>query len=388
GVAMRVAVIAAVAGRHAASSQRPVAAQTLRPPSTEAQSPTSPRRRGTRSWHALHTTQHCAMAVPAHLDQHLKLLVEVAREHAIILLDPDGNIVWWNPAAERIFGAAAETVAGEHLSSLFTEEDRRHDLAANELDTARSHVASENDRWLVRADGSLFWAVGATSCLRDESGRVLGFGKILRNRTDLREQLDTAHNNIDQLREQKEHQSAFLSTLSHELRNPLAPLSSAAELLRRLPADSPQRDAFLDVVDRQVAMLSRLVDDLLDVARIGAGKVDLALQPVALQDVLRQAVDTVRSRIERHGHHLHFLVPSVPIDILADEQRLIQVFTNLLGNAIKYTPEGGTIWVKATIEENEAVARVQDDGAGIASDMLPRIFDLFTQVDRTRERSE
>ena len=325
---------------------------------------------------------------PPPVDQLLRLLAEVAREHAILLLDADGHITWWNPTASRIFGISCEEVAGKHLSFLFTEEDRALQLPDLELEVARMNGAAENDRWLARPDGTQFWAVGATTCLRDDAGNSIGFGKILRNRTDAKEQIDTLRNTVDKLREQDEHRTTFLSTLSHEMRNPLTPLTNAAEVLRRLPADSVQRTAFLDIIDRQVAMLARLVDDLMDVARIGAGKVELELKVVVLQDVLRQAIESLSPRIQVLGHNLELLVPPVPILVHGDEQRLLQVFTNLVGNAIKYTPRGGNIWVKATVEENEAVARIEDDGSGIAPDMLPMIFDLFTQAERTRGQSQ
>jgi PAS domain S-box-containing protein len=324
---------------------------------------------------------------PSH-DRLLRRLADATKEHVLILFDPDGHILWWNSAAEDVFGASSESVAGRHLSFLFTEEDKARQLPELELETARSSGAAENDRWLRRPNGSVFWASGATTCLRDESGTILGFGKILRNRTDLKEQLDTLRNTAQELREHEARQKASLSILSHELRNPLTPLSNASNLLRVLPDDSKDRASCLDMIDRQVAMLSRLVDDLMDVARIGAGKVEVELRPTVLQTVLGQAIDAVTPRLEQHRHQLEVLVPPTPIPVVADDQRLVQVFTNLIGNAIKYTQDGGRIWVKATTEGSEAVARVQDDGIGIPPEMLPRIFELFTQVDVSRTRSE
>jgi PAS domain S-box-containing protein len=328
------------------------------------------------------------MGPPVSFDRLLRCLADVTKEHVLILLDPDGHVLWWNRAAEDVFGAPCEAVKGRFFSFLFLEEDRNRDLPALELEVARSNGAAENDRWLQRLDGSVFWASGATTVLRDESGNTLGFGKILRNRTDFKEQLDTFRNTVQELRERDAQRNASLSILSHELRNPLTPLSNASNLLRVLPPDSSDRPACLDIIDRQVALLARLVEDLMDVARIGPGKVEVDLRPMLLQSVLREAIDMVKPRLDERGHRLEFLAPAVPIAIAADGQRLHQVFTNLLGNAIKYTPDGGRIWVKATIEEDEAVARVQDDGLGIAPDMLPRIFDLFTQAEVSRTRAE
>jgi two-component system CheB/CheR fusion protein len=328
------------------------------------------------------------MTLPAPVERMLRTLADVAREHVIVLLDPAGKVLWWNRAAENTFAESCESAVGKPLAALFIEEDKRLDLPALELEIARTNGAAENDRWLTRADGSVFWASGATTCLRDESGNVIGFGKILRNRTNIREQLDTFENTLKELRKRDEHRNAFLSTLSHELRNPLTPISTSAHLLRDLPPESPHRGACLDIIERQLGMMTKLVDDLLDVARIGAGKVQLDLRPAMLQSILSRSVDAVEPAIKKHRHKLEVLVPTVPITVLADDHRLVQVFTNLLANAVKYTPDGGNIWLKATVEGAEAVAHVEDTGLGISPDMLPRIFELFTQADVTRTRSE
>ncbi|HYB99872.1 MAG TPA: PAS domain-containing sensor histidine kinase [Candidatus Limnocylindrales bacterium] len=317
----------------------------------------------------------------------LRLLAEQAREHAFILLDADGRILWWSPSAEEIFGASAEEMNGQPLSVLFVPEDNAMGLPDHELAVARSSGAAENDRWLQRKDGSRFWAAGATTPLKDRDGRIFAFGKILRNRTDQKGYIEALRKRAERLAREDEQKTVFLSTLSHELRNPLAPLTNAVHLLRLAAADIPNVEYPINLIERQVAFIHRLVDDLLDLTRIRAGKIDVKLEPVVLQTVLEKAVEDVAHDARERGHDLDLLLPSGPIIVDADPLRLHQIFVNLIGNAVKYTPDRGKIWVKATVEPLEAVVHVEDTGIGIAADMLPRIFDLFTQVESARDKS-
>ncbi|HYC54102.1 MAG TPA: PAS domain-containing sensor histidine kinase [Candidatus Binatia bacterium] len=315
------------------------------------------------------------------------MLAHQAREHAFILLDPQGRILWWSPSAEEIFHARADEIAGQPLSRIFMQQDRELGLPEHELDVARTNGAAENDRWLQRLDGSIFWASGATTAIKDEGGRILGFGKVLRNRTDQKGYLEALRKQVETLAREDEQKSIFLSTLSHELRNPLAPLTNAVHLLRAASQEIPGVEYPINLIERQVAFIHRLVDDLLDLQRIRAGKIDLKPEPLVLQTVLQKAVDDVRPQIEQRNQRLEVLLPPAPIIVDGDPLRLHQVFVNLVGNATKYTPPQGRIWVKATVDERDALAQVQDTGVGIAADMLPRIFDLFAQVESTRDQS-
>jgi two-component system CheB/CheR fusion protein len=224
--------------------------------------------------------------------------------------------------------------------------------------------------------------------LRDDSGRVVGFGKSLRDRTDVRAQVEALENRVAALLKADERKTLFLGTLAHELRNPLAPLKNAVQLLRLSRPDGPDLAYPVSLVERQVEFLRRMVDDLMDVTRIGAGKVELKKGPVLLGELLTQVVDGFRPRGEERRQRLELLLPKGAILVEADQDRLRKVFVNLLNNAVKYTPEGGRVWVKATVEAAEAVVGVEDTGVGIAPGTLPRIFDLFTQEGESRYRSE
>ncbi len=179
----------------------------------------------------------------------------------------------------------------------------------------------------------------------------------------------------------------FLATLAHELRNPLAPICNALHIMRVAPTNDKAPE-MLGMMERQITHLVRLVDDLLDVSRIGQGKIDLRRQRMILQNAVRDAVEASYLLIENNAHTLTLNLPEEPIWVHADLTRVTQVVSNLLNNAAKYTPSGGHITVSVYSEHSNAVLSVADTGLGIPADMLPKVFDLFTQVDRNLERSQ
>ncbi len=201
---------------------------------------------------------------------------------------------------------------------------------------------------------------------------------------------------VEQLAETDHRKDEFLAMLAHELRNPLAPIRNALHMVRMRGAERRQvvGEAY-DIIERQVEYLVRLVDDLLDVSRITRGKIQLQTERVDLAAVVERAIEGSRPLIEARGHTLEVVLPEVAVIVDADPLRLAQVFWNLLNNAAKYTPEGGRIAL--TVErtapqkqsgEGEVVVRVRDTGMGIPAEMLPKVFDLFTQMDRTLDRAE
>ncbi|HEX8477570.1 MAG TPA: ATP-binding protein [Telluria sp.] len=185
-----------------------------------------------------------------------------------------------------------------------------------------------------------------------------------------------------------QRQNEFLAMLAHELRNPLAPIGMAGALLARSPNASPQVLQMTNVVKRQVDHMSRLLDDLLDAARISGGKIRLAKAPVVLADVLAQAVETVLPRLKERQQSLVVDVPPGQVVLDADSVRLTQVFTNLLGNASKYTGDQGEVRLAVAVHGARVTVTVADNGTGIGADVLPHIFDLFTQGPRSLARSE
>ncbi|RFU49707.1 ATP-binding protein [Paraburkholderia sp. DHOC27] len=180
----------------------------------------------------------------------------------------------------------------------------------------------------------------------------------------------------------------FLATLAHEIRNPLAPLRTVIEVFRRKQFTDPQVVWSRDVLERQIGQIARLVDDLLEVSRIAEGKLEIRARAVDLASVIRQAVETSRAVIDASSHTLEISLPDAPLVLTADPTRLSQVVQNLLNNAAKYTPAGGSIWLDVKREDGDAVIRVRDTGIGIAAEHLPSIFEIFSQLSPGLPRSQ
>lgn len=320
--------------------------------------------------------EHSALA-----DRLLAAALSNVGTHALILLNADGIIVGWLAGAQRLFGYKPEEIIGRSVDVLFTPEDLKKDLSRWERTTASGSGESEDDRWQVRKDGGRIWASGTLTALRDEQGQVIGFAKIIRNRSDQKSQLETLDSRIAALEQAEQRKNAFISTLAHELRNPLAAVSNATYLLKVCETVSPDMALTVGMIRRQVEFMGRMINDLLEVSRTAAGKVQLHKERVILQDIIREAAETCRASIDDRTQSLHQLLPTGSIELDADSTRLRQVFVNLIENAAKYTQYGGTIWIKATAEGDEAVVRVQDTGIGIAPEIMPHIFDLFTQAE-------
>ncbi|HTN83934.1 MAG TPA: GAF domain-containing protein [Sorangium sp.] len=191
----------------------------------------------------------------------------------------------------------------------------------------------------------------------------------------------------DQLRDQDRRKDEFLATLAHELRNPLAPIRTGLEILQ-VSGSAEQEGKILGMIERQVGHMVRMVDDLLDVSRITRGKVELRRERVDLRAVLNSALETSRPLIEAAEHELAVRLPAEPLLLDADPTRLAQVFANLLNNAAKYTPRGGVIRLAGQRDGAAVVVRVMDNGVGIPADMLPKVFDMFTQVVRSIDRAQ
>jgi CheY-like chemotaxis protein len=189
------------------------------------------------------------------------------------------------------------------------------------------------------------------------------------------------------LRQADRQKDEFLAVLAHELRNPLAPIRTGLQLVKIAGDDAARRERACTVMDRQLMQLVRLVDDLLDMSRITNGKIELHRQRVELASVIHAAMETSRPGIESSGHELTVTFPAEPIVIDGDATRLAQVFANLLNNAAKYTPRGGHISLTGERRGGVALVRVTDNGIGIPADMLSRVFEMFTQVDRSLEKT-
>jgi PAS domain S-box-containing protein len=318
------------------------------------------------------------------LDKLQKGFFEGSEEHALILVDPEGTIVGWRGAAEQILGYTEEEVVGRPVAIFFTPEDSQRGLDRHEFEVARHDSRSEDDRWHVRKDGTRIWVTGSVMSVRGDAGEVIGFVKILRDRTDLKAYIGTLENDLADARASRQRTLDFIRTLGHEMRNPLSPLLNSAQILEKT-SQEPRVLRVAEIIRNQVGALSRMAEDLMSVARLGTGQVELQVEPVDLRTLIDNVVVGLGADARARGVEMQAILPPTPLAVQIDRGRFQQVLLNLVGNAIKYTPRGGHVWCKATIEGEEVVLRVQDTGIGIRADVLPRIFELFSRERRAEE---
>jgi PAS domain S-box-containing protein len=316
---------------------------------------------------------------PAYRDELFYQFVQNVQDHAIFAVDPQGRIRHWNAGAAQIMGFDASEVLGRELNEIFTQEDCDAGIPRLELETAERMGRAADERWHVRKDGSRFWGLGAVTAIRAPDGGLLGFGKIVADRTDLKELQDTLQGRNEALAHADELKNRFLATLAHELRNPQSVLSNSAGVLRRYAADDVRLKAVADMIDRQVRQTQRLIEDLSDLVRSSRGAIQLRLQPLDLREMAHLAAEAVHSVIAERHHELATVVPDLPVFVDGDADRIQQVMINLLRNAARYTPPGGRISLSVAAEGGEGVVRIHDTGVGIPSGQLREIFELFTQ---------
>jgi PAS domain S-box-containing protein len=338
-------------------------------------------------------------------EEQFRLLVDRVKDYAIILLNPDGQVASWNVGAERTMGYQAAEIIGRHFSTFYPPQDVAAGKTEAELATALRDGRVEDEGWRVRKDGSQFWADTVITVLRDTGDRLRGFAKVTRDVTDRRkaeQSLRTAHNDLErrvqertaelsaavaELKELDRQKTDFLAMLAHELRNPLAPVRNALQILRLPNTDLKTAEWARDMIDRQVRHLAGLIDDLLDASRLTRGLVRLRRERLDLAAVTRTVAEDRRRVFEDGGLTLAVTGPDAPVWVEGDATRLTQVISNLLDNALKFTDRGGRIDLGLTAAGSQAVLTVRDSGIGITADMLPRLFDIFAQADRSLERS-
>jgi signal transduction histidine kinase/ActR/RegA family two-component response regulator len=235
--------------------------------------------------------------------------------------------------------------------------------------------------------GAARWMAYKVLTLPDASGRPIAFATVSQDMTERKRMEDDLRKLAADLSEADRRKNQFLAMLSHELRNPLAPVSNAVGALRLGMRDPEAVQSASEMLERQVRQLARLVDDLLDMSRITRGRIELRKERVELARVIDQAVETVRAMFTSMNHELTLTVPEESLVLEADAARLIQVLGNLLSNAAKFTDRGGRISLTVENDGDHAVVRVTDNGIGIANDDLPRLFEMFAQVETSLERS-
>jgi two-component system CheB/CheR fusion protein len=324
---------------------------------------TTPRSRGSGPG----TSAAAAEPSPEQVRATLAAIVESSSD-AIIGKTLDGVVTSWNAAATRIFGYTASEMIGAPIGLLLPPE--RQDEMRRILEDIRQGKRVEHfETERIRKDGTRIHISLTVSPIRDAEGNIVGASKIARD--------------ISERRRTEDAKDRFLALLGHELRNPLAAVQSA---IITAWLDEERREQALEIARRQTAQLRKLVDDILDVARVQHGKVTLRRVHISLHEIVRRAVEAV-AQIAEQGHTLSQAVPA-DIVVDADPGRLEQVLVNLLSNAAKYTAPGGHIDIRAELEGDQVVVAVSDTGVGIAPMMLPHVFDTFAQADRSLDRAQ
>jgi len=309
-----------------------------------------------------------------------EVLLGKTQQYGLLFYDTQLRITGWSEGACFITGWAASEVLGQSIAILFLQEDRARRLHEHEANTARVLGMAEDERWHLRKDGSQFWSSGFSLALTWKDGQPSSFMKIFRDVTHLRTRMKYLENVQHECNVLQHDRNVFIGTIAHEMRNPLSPLKTALELLKRQLGEHARHVQPIRVMDRQIDFLDRLIEDLVDLTRVQTGRMSIAYETVVLQELLFEVIHATSPAAESKGQTLHQVMPPVPIEVRVDVRRLQQVIVNLINNAIKYTPAGGNIWLTATVDQTHFVCYIRDDGQGISPELMPRIFEVFTQA--------
>jgi PAS domain S-box-containing protein len=303
---------------------------------------------------------------------------------AVIATDTAGRVTFVNAVAMAHLGCAESECIGRPLTDVF--DIRNEETGApveNPVQVVLSSgrgVALANHTVLVRPDGTNLPIDDSAAPIRDEAGNLFGVVLVFHEVSERRRLLQELTRQSRGLREADRRKDEFLAVLAHELRNPLAPLRNGLGILRLELEGAQTSSRALDMMERQVVHLIRLVNDLMDLNRVTHGIIDLAMAPLHLRDVISRSIESVGVDLGARGHRLEVRMPDEDLIVVGDADRLTQVFSNLLTNSIKYSDDGSLITIDLCSAEGQAVVHVTDTGVGIPADQLERVFEMFAQV--------
>ena len=327
------------------------------------------------------------------LDQYMRSFVEQVKDYAIFAMDEKCRATTWNNGVLQVLGFEESEFIGQDIRQLiFVPEAIDLGIPIAEFDTAAKVGSASDDRWMMRKGGKRFWASGITSAVKDDRGTVVGYSKVMRDLTDKKRDEDDLADLATKYSESNRRMSEFMATLAHELRNPLAPIRNALDLMG-LSALRPEDEELRTLMDRQLVQLISLIDDLLDISRIGRGKIALHRQVVDLRSVIESAVEASGMFIQDKGQELRLDLCQEEVWVNIDSARITQVVSNLLNNASRYSDAGCVVRLALSLnrqssENGMAMMTVEDNGIGISRDRLSEIFQMFAQVDDTLGRGQ
>lgn len=311
-------------------------------------------------------------------DSAYRVVVEECFPYGVWLAEQDGRVLYVSRSFLELVQSSLEDMRGKGQFH-FLHPDVRGEVERLWAKSRETKEPLDVEYQVNRGDGTerTIWTHGILTQTQDGLPRWAGVNIDITERQKIKQQLRQQALALQEADHQKDQ---FLATLAHELRNPLAPIRNALELLRVDSSDATLIEQARSIMDRQMHRIVRLVDDLLDISRITTGKIELRIERVDLAVIVRSAVEAARPLIESKGQQLTVSLPTVPVYLNADPNRLAQVFANLLDNAAKYTDPGGHIWLTAEQQGNEVTVSVRDTGVGISADHLASIFKMYSQV--------
>jgi len=326
-----------------------------------------------------------------------RLLVQEVKDYAIFMLDPKGKVLSWNAGAQRLKGYTPEEIIGKHFSIFYPKADVLNKKPQRELEIASIEGRVEDEGWRVRKDGTRFWANVVLTALHDDKGKLRGFAKITRDMTEQRRAEDGLRDQAAQLEKRVQERTLelekanrmkdeFIATLSHELRTPITSITGWVQMLQDGALTPPQQHKALEVIDRNLATQAQLIDDLLNVSRIVAGKMQIEMQSLHPAPLIEEAIDSLLPTVKAKSLKLTRDLDSSIGPIHVDPARFHQVVWNLLTNALKFTPKRGHIHVSLKRVNSSALLVVSDSGEGIDAEFLPYVFDRFQQADSSYSR--
>ncbi len=320
------------------------------------------------------------------MDQYMRSFVEQVEDYAIFAMDEDCRATTWNNGVLKVLGFQESEFVGQDIRQLiFVPEAIELGIPAAEFETAASLGSANDDRWMMRKGGHRFWASGITSAVKDDLGNLVGFSRVMRDLTEQKRDEDELAELAAEHSESNRRMHEFMATLSHELRNPLAPIRNAIDLMG-MTSLTPEHEELRALMGRQVDQVIRLIDDLLDVSRIGRGKIVLQRSVVDLRSIIESSIEAFNAVFLEKQQHFQCDVCQTEVRVNVDPARLTQVVSNLLSNASRYSDNGSHIHLELKMEKKDddhgyAIIVVKDDGIGISTDRLDEIFQMFAQVD-------
>ncbi|MGH8177822.1 MAG: PAS domain S-box protein [Steroidobacter sp.] len=327
------------------------------------------------------TEREQAQAASRESEQRLRLALQAASAGVWEVNVATGK-TFWSDEFQSLYGYTSSTARSyaTWIASIHPEDRQSVDADfQRRLTSGRSEFRQEFR--IIHPTRGVRWILDLSRIMRDANGEAVSFSGINLDITRLK-------HIEEELREADQRKNEFLATLAHELRNPLAPIRNGLEILRLTQSGGDIAERARSMMDRQLQQMVRLIDDLLDLSRISRGKIELRRAPIDLMTALQSALETSEPLIESAGHELSVDVPAGPLMVDGDLARLSQVFANLLNNAAKYTNPGGHIWLTVRRTDEQVSVTIRDNGIGIPTHMLPKIFEMFAQVDHSLEKAQ